>query len=532
MADAAQIFSITSLTLNGKYPLSACTATFEMGGIPVCTVVPVVGTTDAGRTAGAAWLAQLGYGTEAEVELTYKGGSLVLFKGRISSVQMDASAGGYGMSGRSMTIITITHMMGDLDAISFGQREFIIGGWRDRFEPEHIKGSMGALLDDIVMNTPPLQERKVASHISYILDALTKWYQHKTTGLQIDVASLLKATNVVIRDFGFSASVINGVVTTTIQAIDGGLKAKATVLGIARTLADFCMLTIAPRLTDCVLIPNIPMIKQYGGTPFGSKYVTGVWRGVRSPVLPTTHVAVHAMKPARYSSELMGLKPADYEVNLQSWSVLGNIVYPPIGEDTTIDNVLVAMPPPILVSALNSVLMPNDDEKPVEPKWQVPTTHLLSPDENLFRNRSGEAPKAQAEKDGVTIGEAAAKALYCAVAYRECTSKLLLAPGYVLGGGLRRDSTSADQGWEDGTLWSIIGKVISFQSAYSEQGKLVKQDLVGYVNTMTVEIDRTVPSASVSLGLSHVRTALKDRQHSINSADHPLFTKVTGLKVQ
>ena len=60
MADAAQIFSITSLTLNGKYPLSACTATFEMGGIPVCTVVPVVGTTDAGKTAGAAWLAQLG----------------------------------------------------------------------------------------------------------------------------------------------------------------------------------------------------------------------------------------------------------------------------------------------------------------------------------------------------------------------------------------------------------------------------------------------------------------------------------------
>ena len=75
------------------------------------------------------------YGTEAEVELTYKGGSLVLFKGRISSVQMDASAGGYGMSGRSMTIITITHMMGDLDAISFGQREFIIGGWRDRLNP-------------------------------------------------------------------------------------------------------------------------------------------------------------------------------------------------------------------------------------------------------------------------------------------------------------------------------------------------------------------------------------------------------------
>ena len=94
----------------------------------------------------------------------------------------------------------------------------------------------------------------------------------------------------------------------------------------------------------------------------------------------------------------MGLKPADYEVNLQSWSVLGNIVYPPIGEDTTIDNVLVAMPPPILVSALNNVLMPNDDEKPVAPKWQVPTTHLLSPDENLFRNRSGEAPQSAGRK--------------------------------------------------------------------------------------------------------------------------------------
>ena len=96
----------------------------------------------------------------------------------------------------------------------------------------------------------------------------------------------LKATNVVIRDFGFPASVINGVVTTTIQAIDGGLKAKATVLGIARTLADFCMLTIAPRLTDCVLIPNIPMIKQYGGTPFGSKYVTGGVEGRAFPCPP------------------------------------------------------------------------------------------------------------------------------------------------------------------------------------------------------------------------------------------------------
>lgn len=532
MADGAQVFAISDLTLNG-HPVSSCMVTYQVGAVPVCTVVPVLGTAPDGSTEGAQWIADLQNGTEAELVLSFAGTNLLLFKGRISGQQVDASAGAYGAMGRSTSTINITHMLGDLESFSFGQREFYIGGYRDRFIPPTTAGRTDALTLSAMMHTPALEALKPAVHIRDIMSMLVEWYQGNTSGMTVNVAELLKASSVKMRSFNEEISIIKALKDTTADAIRSGVGSGATPLALTKVLADFCMLTLMPRLTDGAIVPNLPVIKQSGGTPFSDKNVTAIWRGTRLPVLPTTRVCVHHIPPADFKSESASVFIGEYKVNVERNTTLIGSTYPPVANGQRVDNILVSMPPPILKDVLHKVLI--GDTTTVMPPRSVENTcraDMPAASERSQKDRTGQVPQAQGRAESEVVGEAAARAIYCTRAYSECSASIFLAPGYVFSGGLRRDTAALNQGWEDDSLWGFLGKVVRFQSPYSEQGRLAKQDLVGYVNTMTIEINRAAPSASVQVGLGYVRPVAKDREHSIDVSNHPLFVSLTGLKVE
>lgn len=530
MSRDPNVFSIKGLTLNGR-PLMSFTTTFEVNGVPAATAVPVAGTSFTGREEGSKWLADLDYGTPATVSLTHGGGETVLFKGRISGVSMDSSAGSHGVSGKSYPTVALTHSLGDLEAFSFGQREFAMGGWRKRFEPPFTAGRTSALLQQDLVDTPELRSLKPGAHIRELMTYLTEWYQHETSGERIDVRSLLKATTAAMRNFNDANGVMQGIRTASLKAVTGGLGTGATVLALARTLASFCLFSIVPRLEDGVLIPDVPVMRHAGGKAFSSRYVIDVWSASVREVLPITRVCVHTVMPARFESEKTGIRPGAYAVDLMKDSDLKGAVYPPLAAGEPVDNILVSMPPPVLESLLTRILGDEGRPLPVARDAKVMSSASILPEsERRTTDLYGREPQTQAATDGLTVAEAAAKAIYCARAYAGRTARVSFAPGYVLGGGLAADFERA--GWEDDSVWGFLGKTVRFQSPYPEGGGLAKQDLIGYVRAMTVSLEKGSPSARVEATLDNVRTVAQDRKHSLLPSQHPLFTDVSGLKVE
>lgn len=531
MASQEQTYHIRSLAMNGQ-PLASCIATFQVGAVPVCTVVPVTGISPSGGSYGAGWINEVEYGDPAIVELSGSTGTFILFTGRVSGITTQASPGILGGDGAAITTITLTHNLGDLEALSFGVREFIYDGTtRKRLSNPVLDNHLGAVTLRDIMRTQALVERKPAKHITELLQMFSDWYQNSPTGAAINVRTVLKACDVVARDFGSLPALQEGILEASEQAVGSGLSSGATVLALARVIADFCMLTIVPRLEDGIIVPNVPVIKHHGDAAFGSRYVTEVQREVHIPVLPTTRVCVHAVRPLLFLAEQMAVD-TKYQINPQQDSHLPGYYYPVL-DGSKVDSVLVSSAPAILRKMLDKSLYRENTEASGRPsETSTVTGNMPSADTRATADRSGDRPATQALTESKLIGEAAARGIYCARAYSECRSGLMLVPGYVFGGGLNRDMRTAFHGWEDGSIWSLLGKVVKFQTPYSQRGALVRQELVGYVNQMSVEIVRSVPSASVRIGFTHVRSVKEDDKHSILTNDHPIFTAVTGLKAE
>ena len=100
--------------------------------------------------------------------------------------------GAYSAMGRSTSTINITHMLGDLESFSFGQR-VLHRGYRDRFIPPTTAGRTDALTLSAMMHTPALEALKPAVHIRDIMSMLVEWYQGNTSGMTVNVAELLKS---------------------------------------------------------------------------------------------------------------------------------------------------------------------------------------------------------------------------------------------------------------------------------------------------------------------------------------------------
>ena len=117
------------------------------------------------------------------------------------------------------------------------------------------------------------------------------------------------------------------------------------------------------------------------------------------------------------------------------------------------------MPPPVLESLLTRILGDEGRPLPVARDAKVMSSASILPEsERRTPDLYGRAPQTQAATDGLTVAEAAAKAIYCARAYAGRSARVSFAPGYVLGGGLAADFERA--GWEDDSVWGLLGKTV------------------------------------------------------------------------
>jgi len=132
-----------------------------------------------------------------------------------------------------------------------------------------------------------------------------------------------------------------------------------------------------------------------------------------------------------------------------------------------VDNILVSMPPPVLESLLTRIL--GDEGRPCRLRGRegdVVRKHLAgkrTPDDDLY----GREPQTQAATDGLTVAEAAAKAIYCARAYAGRSARVSFAPAMSWGRACR--------GFRAGRLGGrqclgFLGKTVRFQSPYPEGG--------------------------------------------------------------
>lgn len=522
------ILSLSELQMNG-HPLSAFSVNFAVGGVPVAMAVPVTGSSPTGFSMDSSWINALSYGDAAVVTVNAGKDRHTLFSGHVSNVGVDASPGGLGISSTVATHIGLTHSLGKLDALAFGLREFTTDAVsRKPFHNEDAGRNYASPISTNMMSTSALRSGKPAVHVRDIVDLLVKWYQQGDES-GISVKELVKAIPVTTRNLlSYSHLLEAGIEEVTFQAVNGGMAAKSTAWGILTSLASVCLLTVVPRLEDGVLVPDFPMVKFSQGLSLGAANVLSIGSRRSIPVLPTSRVCAYAIAPMKYASmSLSG--PKEYSVQLEaSTPSIDGYYYPKEAAEST-DNILMLPIPPLLQRLMAASLM-GDGSNSASGSSDGQTINGTAAKALEGADRAdgiGAAPVVQSASDGLTVGEAAAKALYCKHAYSECSAAISLAPGYVLGGGLKRDLQAGARGWEDDSLYSLLGRTIAFRTPVAKPSQGDTR-MVGCVTAMDLELSSAAPSASVVLHLSHVRTEAQDRKHSFDETGHPIYSTVKG----
>lgn len=516
------VLVLKGLTLNG-HPLASIDIAASVGSIPGATAGPVVGQSAGGQMADSSWSSNLSYGDSAYVELILPNKKVPLFKGLVSGSGITATAGGYQTASTALTTLQLSHQASALEALTLGVREYTTDAPRRKpFYNEEAGVNYSALLLHSMMYTTALRNRKLGVHIRDILHILADWYQQNAG--EINVKNIVKALNIPHHKID---KLETGVVKATYKAIHGAMSSQASLWSVLLSLAEHCFLKPVPRYSDMVLIPNTPMVKFNQGLSFNQDNVTSVMTARRIPALPTTRVSIYAVRPSNYAAIPLQL-PDTYVPTLDGSSIVPDIYCYP-DRTGSVDS-MVMFPVPEILKELMNLAITGSNESVARSAQIRPVAVAGGEDFDDLANRDfmGSPPIVQAATESKIVGQMAVKALYGAYAYQERGATITLAPGYIFSPQFSRDIKAAAQGWEEGTVYDILGKVISFQAPHADTTARLKQTMIGFVSGLSLSINTTNHTLEVILNLTHVRTRDTDNKHSITATDHPIFTTLKG----
>lgn len=520
------ILSVTGLDLNDR-PISAAEISFSVGGLPTANLVPVTGESVERRTHNSEWVSSLTYGDPGKLVITTDRGSFDLFHGRVSGVGVSASPGGFSSPSTSTTAIQLAHNAAALDGVVLGVREFTNNSLRrDVFRnKEAHKDHLYATFENLLY-TDALRRLELGVHARDITHIFSEWYQN-TIG-EADVKGLVKAVAVACSgiESNHRDKLEGSAADTTIRAITGAMASKTSLWQILRSMAEQFFLRSIPRLQDVVLVPNAPGMVFDNGLRFGNEHVLSVSDVRRIPALPTTRVCVYMVRPAQHMAE-QEINP-EYTVDPRGTRGGHDYYYYP-RKSSASDSLIMLSVPPILRNIMSSILTEGGDHpahSPIDRLMCVDGGEVF--DDLSSRDLTGSPAISQSPGEAVLVGDMAARMLYCAYAYQERQATISLAPGYVFSERFRRDLQRAGERWEDGSIFGLLGKTVSFQSPYADNVATTRQVMVGNVNSVRVNVNTTSPLLDVILNLTHVRTEKMDRLHSLKTGQHPLYPNLQG----
>lgn len=529
--NSALTSKITGLWLeaNGnRLPLMVADVKLEMP-LPSCTVMPVVGNAPIdGKRVDPQTLDALTIGTKAKVIIVLGGRDVTLFSGRVVYRRFDHFRGAYPTSSTFVPIISLGHNILDLSSLVMTTVIFSSNTGSTKYPP--FIGGMYGWDATGRFSTDALASRQLASHIREILSLLADWYQRVSDGGEalVNVNNLVKASTCAYRDIITSMGpkpLADAVIKLTSDVVNNAVVGRQTFYNILNALADYCLLSIIPRLEDAVLVPETVGFKRPVNAPIISrKYVTRVRYGESKKAIPINRVAVNYTSTYGWSPEETAGR-SESIVTLSGSSVYPGSFYPKAEAGKTFLNAIQVSAPPILSKLLVGVsTVSGDKQADIIPSTMEDGAYATAKADRGL-SQSGEAPFNQSTEDAITIMEATEKMMYGSLAYSGGMVEISL----VLEGLIAHSKSIKHS---DGSIYALLGQVIGVEAALPGEQTQASSSFVGYVNSVAISVNLQASDLSCQITLSNVRTKAEDDQHSIALSEHPLYENVEDAGVE
>jgi len=523
------------LEANGsRIPLMSVEARLEMPA-PSCTVVPIVGKAPLdGKKDTTKEVNALSIGTKTKVVMIWNGKEVTLFSGRVAYKRFDHFTGNYPTTSTFVPVINIGHNVLDLSSVAMTTMIFSRENGSSLYMPfsgtSATEGTGAFSVNKY--NTLSLSKRQLAAHIVDILDAVAEWYQQVAHGGQalVKVKELVKPSTCTYREdlVRSGESMAPSILYATRNTIANSAMGKQTFYALLSALADYCMLSIIPRLNDVTLVPETVGFKPPEDAPVISrKYVTRVRYGESRKEIPINRVMVNFVDvctwlPPQMANDMnIKIDPNRTSLDYKDVAQTGS-VYPAAEKDKSFLNAVQASPPPILQGLLLGSLSTRG-RKPSDEGTTTLGGGLGTADETV--DQGGEVAHVQSSAEALTIGEATAKLLYGALAYSGGLIEVSMAFDGLLAHGKQIKGS-------DGSIYALLGKVITVNAAMPYEEDSAASSFVGYVNSVTVSVNTQAPSLGCTLTLSNVRPKGEDDKHSIKLSEHPLYSNVESAGIR
>lgn len=528
----ASTSKITGLWMeaNGqRLPLMMADVKLEMP-LPSCTVIPVVGNAPIdGKRVDPKTLDAITIGTKAKVIIVVGGRDVTLFSGRVVYRRFDHFRGAYPTSSTFVPIISLGHSILDLSSLVMTTVIFSPSTGGTEYPP--FEGGRYEWAAAGRFSTNSLTNRKLAGHIREVLSLLADWYQRVSDGGEalVDVNNLVKASTCTYRDIitSMGPNPFTGAVTElTGNVVNNAVVGRQTFYNILNALADYCLLSIVPRLEDAVLVPETVGFKRPANSPIISrKYVTRVRYGESKKDIPINRVAVNYTSTYGWLPEETAGRTSESIVTLAGSSAYTGSFYPKAEAGKTFLNAVQVSAPPILSKLLVGIsTVSGDKQADIIPSTMEDGAYAeAKADRGL--SQAGETPFNQSPEDAMTIMSATEKMMYGSLAY----SGGMVEVSLVLE-GLIAHSQSVKH--SDGSIYALLGQVIGVEASLPGESTQASNSFVGYVNSVAISVNLQASDLSCQITLSNVRTKAEDDQHSIALSEHPLYENVEDAGVE
>lgn len=508
------------LAVNGMVlPIRQFNVNFSIGMIPTCSVVPVTGMSQHGSPQNIT--SKMTNGMRAVLYLSVNDKAYVIFAGYVLTVAVGTDSGGYRSNLAYQVIVTLSHNAGALAAYGFGQRNFLpFGVWRDNFLKE--EDNIGINIEKVV-ETEGLKENLPAVHCKQLVEKIMTWYQQGGSGYP-NATGIIRASNVKFKDIIQSSGIANGALKSgiTLQSrtiLSSSFGGSTTAFDLLKALASSCLLTLVPSTYYLNVVPSLPMQAwERGKSPtITAKYIINASWTSSFDLIPTTCVWV----PRRSVNRNTVYKNANAPYNPLTHDMFFNQAsyfrYP--NQDT--GSSLILNPPQIFNYLLDLELV-SSGGKTVKGNRNYSGGFV---DVNTARVK----PKnkvSQAPNDSNTIGSKCAQMLYGLHAYAQSQVTLVVDPAFNFSGAAGGQALFG-RSWAEQTVIGLLGRTIAFVMPTGVDNDVENGWFVGYVNSISIELNRDNSQFLYRLLLTSVRPYITD-YHALKVSDNPLFDNVNA----